>query len=192
MILQRVMESYPSRGNTIFCNMVIILGFFSMLNHLSKYVTEGQATGTIQYNKIYEIKENKYLKSDQMYFSFDLDVDFTPTFTWNTRQIFVYITAEYTTKTHPRNEVTVWDTIIKSSKRSKLKYLNETNEYQLRHITKELLGHNISLKVRYRVVPYVGFLSENIVCESSFKVPDGYIRYNSRHVPEPSVQDFND
>ena len=37
-------------------------------------------------------------KNDLGFFNFDLDVDLAPLFNWNVKQLFLYLTAEYTTK----------------------------------------------------------------------------------------------
>ncbi len=45
---------------------------------------------------------------------FDLSVDFTPIFHWNSKQIYLYLVLEYETATHQRNEMIIWDKIIQS------------------------------------------------------------------------------
>ena len=47
-------------------------------------------------------------------FTFSVSADFRPLFNWNTRQIFVYITAEYMTKYGTHNQVVVWDKILRT------------------------------------------------------------------------------
>lgn len=46
--------------------------------------------------------------------TFDLDADLTSLFTWNTKQLFVWISASYpsTTPGVPASEVIIWDAII--------------------------------------------------------------------------------
>ena len=41
-------------------------------------------------------------KSDRGHFYFDLNVDLNPLFNWNTKQLFLYLTAEYETKANVR------------------------------------------------------------------------------------------
>ena len=56
---------------------------------------------------------------------FSLDADFSSLFTWNTKQLFVYVTAEWPAATAPNdsagdyntnqtNKAVIWDTIITS------------------------------------------------------------------------------
>lgn len=49
-------------------------------------------------------------------FEFDLEADFTPTFSdWNTKQVVCYLVFVYESPNHIRNEITIWDRIIKST-----------------------------------------------------------------------------
>lgn len=41
--------------------------------------------------------------------NFDLDVDFTPVFNWNTKQVFVTVVAEYESKTHVSKHWVSWN-----------------------------------------------------------------------------------
>lgn len=41
-------------------------------------------------------------KNDIGFFNFDLDADLEPLFNWNVKQLFLYLTAEYTT---PKNVI---------------------------------------------------------------------------------------
>jgi hypothetical protein len=46
---------------------------------------------------------------------FDLDADLTSLFTWNTKQVFIYVTANYPANSNGGvSEAVIWDTIIQS------------------------------------------------------------------------------
>ena len=40
---------------------------------------------------------HRYLNSDALFINFDLELDLSPLFNWNTKHVFVYVLAEYTT-----------------------------------------------------------------------------------------------
>ena len=44
--------------------------------------------------------------------TFDLDADLRSIFSWNTKQLFVYLQAEYETPENKVNEIALWDSII--------------------------------------------------------------------------------
>ncbi|KAG8529793.1 uncharacterized protein KY384_005274 [Bacidia gigantensis] len=57
-------------------------------------------------------------REEYAHIKFDLDADFTSLFNWNTKQIFVWITATYPVAGKlyeaPFSQAVIWDTIIKS------------------------------------------------------------------------------
>lgn len=54
---------------------------------------------------------NKREQYAQIYF--DLDADLSPLFTWNTKQLFVYVTANYPGSSgNEQSELIIWDSII--------------------------------------------------------------------------------
>ena len=63
-----------------------------------------------------------------------LDADFTPLFHWNTKQLFVYIALEYSNNKHPRNQVIIWDKIVKRNEAHHLKLSNFVNKYRIADI----------------------------------------------------------
>jgi hypothetical protein len=46
--------------------------------------------------------------------SFNLDADLRSVFSWNTKQIFVYVQAEFPTDDFHVNQVSIWDQIVVS------------------------------------------------------------------------------
>ncbi|RKP06786.1 signal peptidase 22kDa subunit [Thamnocephalis sphaerospora] len=97
---------------------------------------------------------------DHVFASIDLDADLTPLFTWNTKQLFVNLVAEYDTKMHTGNQVTVWDTIVRSPAEAKLKLRGQRRKYILtdirRHITS---GQSMNLTLHWSLMPWVGVMT---------------------------------
>lgn len=48
-------------------------------------------------------------KNDLGALRFDLSTDLTPLFNWNTKQLFLYLTAEYQTQNNKVNQVRMWN-----------------------------------------------------------------------------------
>lgn len=46
----------------------------------------------------------------------DLAADLTSEFTWNTKQIFAYVTVDYVMPDHPRNSMVVWSAILQQAR----------------------------------------------------------------------------
>ncbi|KAK8100854.1 signal peptidase subunit family protein [Apiospora kogelbergensis] len=128
-------------------------------------------------------------KEEYAIMKFSLDADLSSLFTWNTKQVFVYVTAEWTNP--PFGEITnsavIWDTIIttpssdhlanigpatmkklrKSAagkpvdpKRGLLSLKNQRPKYQITHPTGRIAEtSDVRLRVHYNVQPWVGFLT---------------------------------
>lgn len=45
---------------------------------------------------------------------FSLEADLSTLFTWNTKQLFVYVTAEWPASENTTNSAVIWDSIITS------------------------------------------------------------------------------
>lgn len=71
--------------------------------------------------------------------NFDLDADLSSLFNWNTKQVFVYLTAEYNggaKREDISNKVTFWDKIIVDKKDSVLKLRNQRGAYSVYDVQK--------------------------------------------------------
>lgn len=51
-------------------------------------------------------------KEEYAIIKFSLDADLSSLFTWNTKQLFVYVTAEWPGPENATNEAVIWDSII--------------------------------------------------------------------------------
>lgn len=90
--------------------------------------------------------------------SFDLDVDLSPLFNWNTKQVFVYLTGEYQgfLKKDVKSEVTFWDSIITSKDKSNLSLSNIKSKYSVWDIEDKFEGKEMMLKLHWNIQPWVG------------------------------------
>ena len=55
--------------------------------------------------------------------------DLSPLFNWNVKQLFLYLTAEYETKTNKVNQVVLWDKIIQRGENAVLDYRSMNTKY---------------------------------------------------------------
>jgi signal peptidase complex subunit 3 len=127
-----------------------------------------------------ELNQLRSLKShggvDRALLSFDIQVDFTPAFHWNVKQLFVYVVAQYETKDR-MNQVVLWDKIIESTDP---KYINESNvfvKYALVDQGNGLRGKEVKLQLQWDHMPITGFIymdSQPIETASIFYLPDSY------------------
>ncbi|PHH83761.1 hypothetical protein CDD82_2633 [Ophiocordyceps australis] len=131
-------------------------------------------------------------KEEYAIIKFSLDADLSSLFTWNTKQVFVYITADWPSETgqNATNSAIIWDSIItnpsadslrnigpvamKKLKRSAegktidpsrglLKLKNQKPKYQITHPRGKISeAQDVVLKLHYNVQPWVGLLTWNM------------------------------
>lgn len=89
--------------------------------------------------------------------SFDLDTDLSDLWNWNTKQVFVYLTAEYPGKSNGSlNKVTFWDKIIKDKKDAKLSLKGQRGKYSVWDVEKSFRGRNATVKLEWNIQPHIG------------------------------------
>lgn len=49
--------------------------------------------------------------------TFDLEADLRSVFSWNTKQLFVFLQAEYETEENGVNQIVLWDNIVEKKVR---------------------------------------------------------------------------
>lgn len=114
---------------------------------------------------------------DRALLSFDIQVDLTPAFHWNVKQLFVYVVAIYETKGR-LNQVVLWDKIVEAT--DAIKTIDESNvyvKYALVDQGVELRGKNVTLQLQWDHMPITGLLhmdEQPMSTASFFELPDVY------------------
>ncbi|KAM4709106.1 signal peptidase complex subunit 3 [Discoglossus pictus] len=115
-------------------------------------------------------------RSDLGFITFDLNADLQPIFDWNVKQLFIYLSAEYTTRSNALNQVVLWDKIILRGDNPKLSLKEMKSKYFFFDDGNGLKGNrNITLTLSWNVVPNAGILP--LVTGSghiSIPFPDAY------------------
>ncbi|KAH8830775.1 signal peptidase subunit [Flagelloscypha sp. PMI_526] len=86
-------------------------------------------------------------------------LDLSSLFHWNTKQLFVYLEAEYENTNGISNNVVIWDKIIQRKQDSKLQVVGK-NKYTFREPSKSFKNlEPAHYSLKYNVMPYVGLLT---------------------------------
>ena len=107
--------------------------------------------------------------------SIGLDADFTSAFSWNTKQLFVFLQAEYATPLNGVNQVVLWDRIIERRADARVQQNPLRQKYALLDQGNHFRGLPLNLTVVWNIMPRVGMLS---TASRSFPVgslPDEYV-----------------
>jgi len=105
--------------------------------------------------------DRRYPRRTQQYafVNFNISADLTPLFNWNTKQLFLYLEAEYESAQGAKNNVVIWDRIVRRKEDAHINVASR-NKYAFRELSatfKKVPSAYYSLK--YNVMPYVGALT---------------------------------
>jgi len=99
-------------------------------------------------------------KQEFAFYKFDYEADLTPLFDWNTKQLFLYLSAEYINAQGVKNDIVLWDRIVRRKRDAKIKIKGVKNKYRFRELStsfRDVGPANFTLK--YNLMPYVGLLT---------------------------------
>ncbi|KAF3009685.1 hypothetical protein E8E13_008466 [Curvularia kusanoi] len=103
-----------------------VFGFFTTVAFtvaaviaLSSFIAPQTPSADIQLRSVQVVKGRphyySYKKEEYAHIKFDLDADLSTLFSWNTKQVFLYLKAVYPgTANEPLSEAIIWDAIIAS------------------------------------------------------------------------------
>ena len=97
----------------------------------------------------------------------DVDLDTSPLFTWNTKQVFLSLTASYESPQTGQHDVVIWDTIVKDKESARVTRKNLRNKYGLRELSRSFENvTSIDFRVEWNVMPYVGIMQRGVMPRS--------------------------
>lgn len=107
----------------------------------------------------------------------ELHADLRPEFSWNTKQLYVYVTAEFATEKSPLNEMVIWNRIIEKRDDAKLdiRKLQKMYPFVLTDQEKTLRGREFNVTLSWNIMPKVGMLFTRSQTFSGMAFPDYYI-----------------
>lgn len=181
------MNTLLSRTNAIFAFTLSILAALTFICSLS--------TAFKNYTDLVDVKisaTKKVVKNvadfsagrernDLGFIAFNLDADFTRAFDWNTKELFLYMTAHYTTKNNVFNQVVLWDHIIERGDQAKINLKNQHTKYYFWDDGNGLKGNNnITLTMSMNIIPNAGLLPiKTVPTIHQFSFPNEYITKNA-------------
>ena len=174
-----MMDSYSSRTSSIFTTFTTVLFTFATLNHLTYYIHPTSPTGSVQISSASNLvfSEYKHYNADQVKFDIDLSVDLRSEYSWNVNQLYLFVVASYETSKNKRNEIVVFDKILRDIKDFKVNLKQQKVKYLLRDEFKNTLGgKKVTLSVKYQVMPVFGIMWTKEVPKASTEliIPKDY------------------
>ncbi|XP_060780877.1 signal peptidase complex subunit 3 [Neoarius graeffei] len=110
-------------------------------------------------------------RSDLGFVTFDLSADLQPIFDWNVKELFLYLSAEYSTKSNALNQVVLWDKIVQRGENTKLHLKDMKSKYFFFDDGNGLRANkNVTLSLSWNVIPNAGILPL-VMGSGHFSVP---------------------
>ncbi|GME33689.1 Signal peptidase 22kDa subunit [Neofusicoccum parvum] len=114
------MHSTLVRAQNVFGYFTTVAAAVAALIALSVFIQPQTPSGSIKLQNVQIVRGRPHYysskKEEYAHIKFDLDADLTSLFNWNTKQVFAYITATYSSNdpSEPRSEAIIWDAILAS------------------------------------------------------------------------------
>ncbi|KAH8917155.1 signal peptidase 22 kDa subunit, partial [Atractiella rhizophila] len=119
-------------------------------------------------------------KSTYASITYDLSADLTPLWDWNTKQVFVYLYADYSSPSTSssattsngngkgkKDRVVIWDRIVRRKRDGRIRISGGKNKYGLKDPSDRFERNTTAVfKLGYDVMPYTGLLQSGTAAES--------------------------
>nr|QBH72896.1 microsomal signal peptidase 23 kd subunit [Franklinothrips vespiformis] len=174
------MHSFLSRANSVVASAVVVLAGVTLCCFLSTVFLDYRTGATINTLKVVVKNVPDYSasreKNDLGFVTFDLKTDLSKLFNWNVKQLFLYLTAEYSTRNNEFNQVVLWDKIILRGDNAVIDFKNINTKYYFWDDGNGLRGHkNVTLTLSWNIIPNAGLLSKiGSLGSHSFSFPAEY------------------
>ncbi|KAF2612456.1 hypothetical protein F2Q70_00009621 [Brassica cretica] len=148
------MHSFGYRANAILTFSVTALAFICAIASLSDNFSNQNPSAEIQILNINRFKKQSY-ENDEVSLTLDITADLESLFTWNTKQVFAFVAAEYETPKNSLNQVSLWDAIIPDKEHAKFR-IQTSNKYRFIDQGHNLRGKEFNLTLHWHVMPKTG------------------------------------
>eukprot|EP01026_Neomeris_dumetosa_P001207 TRINITY_DN1029_c0_g1_i1.p2 TRINITY_DN1029_c0_g1~~TRINITY_DN1029_c0_g1_i1.p2 ORF type:complete len:173 (-),score=10.36 TRINITY_DN1029_c0_g1_i1:263-781(-) len=161
------------RLNAVFTVASTALAVMCALVSLTDFFHKSDPKIDLRINN-YDALYKKPRGDDAAFVQLDLNADLRSVFTWNTKQLFVFIAAEYETDLNRLNQIVLWDRIITYKDAAYVKS-KVRQKYHFEDQGANLRGKEFNLTLVWNVMPKVGLLFEQKETFTGFKFSDEYI-----------------
>ncbi|KAI0988956.1 hypothetical protein GJ496_007313 [Pomphorhynchus laevis] len=98
-------------------------------------------------------------RSELANLNIDLKTDMTHLYNWNVKQLFIFLSAQYSTEKNQINDVVLWDKIQRRGSARKIRLQSAQTKYYFWDDGVGLRNNNnVTLYVTFNVIPIAGFM----------------------------------
>ncbi|KAL0397333.1 UNVERIFIED_CONTAM: Signal peptidase complex subunitB [Sesamum calycinum] len=166
------MHSFGYRANAFLTFAITILALMCAMASLSDNFNSPSPTSQVQVLNINWFQK-KPDGDDEVSLTLNISANLQSLFTWNTKQVFVFLAAEYETPKNSLNQVSLWDGIIPSKEHAQF-WIHTTNKYRFIDQGSNLRGKNFNLTLHWHVMPKTGKMFADKIVMSGYRLPEAY------------------
>ncbi|KAH7659952.1 Signal peptidase complex subunit 3 protein [Dioscorea alata] len=166
------MHSFGYRANAVVTFAVTILAVMCSIASLSDNFNASSPTAEIKVLNINWFQKQPN-GNDEVSLTMNISADLQSMFTWNTKQVFVFVAAEYETPQNALNQVSLWDGILPSKENAKF-WIHTTNKYRFVDQGSNLRGKDFNLTLHWHVMPKTGKMFADKIVMTGYRLPDSY------------------
>ncbi|XP_044469684.1 signal peptidase complex subunit 3B-like [Mangifera indica] len=166
------MHSFGYRANALLTFAVTILALMCAIASLSDNLNTSSPTAEIRVLNINWFQKQKH-GNDEVSLTLNITGDLQSLFTWNTKQLFIFVAAEYKTPKNALNQVSLWDAIIPTKESAKFS-IHTSSKYRFIDQGHNLRGKEFNLTLHWHVMPKTGKMFADKIVMSGYRLPEEY------------------
>ncbi|GAA0186214.1 protease [Lithospermum erythrorhizon] len=166
------MHSFGYRINALLTFSVTILALMCAIASFSDNFNSPSPSSEVQVMKINWFQK-KPDGDDEVSLTLNISANLQSLFTWNTKQVFVFLAAEYQTPKNVLNQISLWDGIIPAKEHASFK-IQATNKYRFTDQGSNLRGKEFNLTLHWHVMPKTGKMFADKLVMPGYHLPKAY------------------
>ncbi|XP_057538847.1 signal peptidase complex subunit 3B-like isoform X1 [Amaranthus tricolor] len=148
------MHSFGYRANALLTLAVTILAIICAAASFSGNFNSPSPSAKIQVINIQRL--HKFSNgNDDLAMVLNISAGLQSLFTWNTKQVFAFVAAEYETDKNALNQLSLWDSIIQSKEKAKFS-VSISYKYRFTDQGMNLRGKEFNLTLHWHLMPKTG------------------------------------
>ncbi|XWS28956.1 hypothetical protein CRYUN_Cryun25bG0115900 [Craigia yunnanensis] len=166
------MHSFGYRLNALLTFSVTILALMCAIASFSDNLNAPSPYAEIQIMNINWFQKQPQ-GNDEVSLTMNISADLQSLFTWNTKQVFIFVAAEYETPKNSLNQVSLWDAIIPAKENAKF-WIHTSNKYRFVDQGNNLRGKEFNLTLHWHVMPKTGKMFADKIVMTGYSLPEEY------------------
>ncbi|EFJ11713.1 hypothetical protein SELMODRAFT_182919 [Selaginella moellendorffii] len=167
------MHSFLLRGNAVLTFALTVLAVACVLASLTDTLHSSKPEVNVEILSVDAFGRNPG-GNDEVVLTLHISADLQSVFTWNTKQLFVFLAAEYESSKNVLNQISIWDSIIQSKEDAKI-HRRTRNKYSFVDQGSNLRGKDFNLTLHWNIMPVTGAMFSEKRVLTGFRLPKNYM-----------------